>query len=92
MESYSTILARKIFKYFQISDLNFYPEKKKKATRKEPVRPKINKRKEIINFSAEISDIENKKKKIEEIKSQSSGEINICNWQSLLVKKKKDKN
>ena len=63
MESYSTILARKIFKYFQISDLNFYPEKKKKATRKEPVRPKINKRKEIINFSAEISDIENKKKK-----------------------------
>lgn len=55
--------------------------KKKITTRKEPVRPKINRRKEIINFSAEISDIENrkKKKKIEEIKSQSSGKINICN-------------
>lgn len=27
-ESYSTILAKKIFKYFQISDLTFYLEKK----------------------------------------------------------------
>lgn len=62
VESYSTILARNIFKYFQISDLTFYLEKKK-TTRKESVRPKINRRKEIINFSAEISDIENRKKK-----------------------------
>lgn len=77
-ESYSTILARKIFKYFQISDLTFSLEKREKTTRKEPVRTKTHRRREIINFSAEISDI-GKKKKIEEIKSQSSGKINICN-------------
>lgn len=77
-ESSSTILARKIFKYFQISDLTFYLEKKGKTTRKEPVRTKTHRRKEIINFSVEISDI-GEKKKTEEIKSQSSGKINICN-------------
>lgn len=77
-ESYSTILARKIFKYFQISDLTFSLEKREKTTRKEPVRTKTHRRKEIINFSAEISDI-GKKKKTEEIKSQPSGKINICN-------------
>ena len=73
-ESYSTILAKKIFKYFQISDLTFYLEKKI-TTRKEPVRPKINRRKEIINFSAEISDVENRKKKKKRLKKSKASPL-----------------
>ena len=73
-ESYSTILARKIFKYFQISDLTFSLEKREKTTRKEPVRSKTHRRKEIIKFSTEISDI-GKKKRLKKSKASPLGRL-----------------
>ena len=90
MEDYSnTILSQEKRKV-----TNKQPNLTPKATRERRTKPKASRRKEVINFRAEISEIEMKKtiEMINETKSWFSEKINkIHNPLARLIKKKRER-